>query len=287
MSVESLSSQFGKAEFCKEFEHDGRQGVVVIELWKGRRWIILYYLLEQNWVVAERYAVCRQDVLPPWIRQEYAPRWYQGASVDGEGSYIVIEKSDHVWLLLYDGNVEYCCLLDVIELPSLDVVPYSVDQYLSYLLESNALVRLREVLPVLASICEVYLIDTIPGRIAYMMEDNGVHRRLFRYLWVEEAWLLEGPFEPVDQLVRESVPQKITDISGVFEGRNAQGLMRIVVEDGICLRWWHTYIFLSPGWSLDNSHHAEVEGDEDNGVMEEVDQVEPEIVEEIDDGGDV
>jgi hypothetical protein len=288
MLVESLPTQFGRAEFYQEFEHNGRLGGVVIEMWNGRHWIIIYNRQNDSWVAAERYAVCGLDGLPPWVRQEYAPRWCHGASVDGDGGYIVVEKSDRVWLLLYDGDVEYCCLLDVIEIPSLDVVPYPVDRYRSYLLDNTALVRLREVLPVLANICDVYLIETVAGRIAYMAEDIGLCRQLFRYLWAEETWLLEGPFEAVDPEVGEGVmPQRITDITGIFEGRTAHGVTRIVVEDGIHLRWWHTYVLHSSEWLLDSTHHAVVEDDEDGGMIEEIgEEAESGFLDEAEERGD-
>ena len=101
--------------------------------------------------------------------------------------------------MLYDGDFDYISLLDVVEIPCLDVVPYRTEQYLEYLLDSRALVQLREELPVLANICEVYLIETVNEQIAYMVEDTGYSRRLFQYVWCDESWNLEGPFGAVDR----------------------------------------------------------------------------------------
>jgi hypothetical protein len=169
--------------------------------------------------------------------------------VDGGGGYIVVERDGSVWLLCYDGDFEHCCLLDMMELLSLHIVACPVDQYLELLLDDNAAVQIRGILPILASICEVYLIETVNTRVAYMIEDTGFLRRLFRYMWVEESWRREGPFEVVDRARRGKVRQCITDISGVFEGRVGLDTIRIVVEDGAVVRWWHTYYLQAGGGS--------------------------------------
>lgn len=285
MSGEALPTQFGRAEFYKEFDHHGGRCLVVVEVWKGRRWIILYRLQEQGWVVSSRYAVCGPDGLLAWIRQEYAPRWYYGASVDGEEDYIVVEKGDRVWLLCFDGDMAYFCLFDKMEIPALDTVAYTADQYMEILLEDTSVVQLREILPVLASICEVYLIDSVNEKIAYMVEDTGYLRRLFRYLWVGESWHREGPFEAVDREQWDDISQRITDISGIFEGRVGLETMRIVVEDGVILRWWHSYSLQADGWVLCKTHHAVVEGsDDDIGFVNEFDSsAVPVFVGELDD----
>jgi hypothetical protein len=188
MDILSLPSQFGKPEFYKLFDHGGKPGLVVVEMWKGQRWIILYHHPEQQWIAASRYVCCGPDGLLAWVHQEYAPRWLYGASVDGDGGYLVIEKGEAVWILCYDGDMEYCCLLDMIELPSLDSVACPVDQYLELLLDDNTAVHLREILPLLANICEVYLIETINIQVAYMIEDIGYLRRFFRYLGIGGSW---------------------------------------------------------------------------------------------------
>jgi hypothetical protein len=239
MLANAIPTQFGKAEFWREFDHDGRLGLVVVEMWRGNRWIVLYYRQEQFWIVSSRYIVCRPDGPLARIHQEYAPRIYYGASVDGDGSYIVVKREDRVWLLSYDIDMDYCGLLDVVEIPSLDIVVYPVDQYLDFLLEGSALIQLRNVVPTLASVCEVYLIDTVNSRIAYMVEDTGFSRRLFWYVWVGESWHREGLFDAVDRERRRDVRSRITDISDVYEGRVALDTIRIVVEEGVILRWWH------------------------------------------------
>ncbi len=96
--------------------------------------------------------------------------------MDGDGGYIVVEKGDFVWLLCYDGDMEYCCLLDMIEIPSLDIVACPFDQYLGLLLDDNTAIQLRGILPILANICEVYLIETRDTQVAYMIEDTGFLR---------------------------------------------------------------------------------------------------------------
>jgi hypothetical protein len=282
MEVSSLPSQFGKPEFYKDFEHEGRASLVVVEMWKGRRWIILYHLQEQRWMFVRRYMCCGPDGFLARVYQEYAPRWLYGASVDGDGGYIVVEKSDHVWFLFYDGDMEYCCLLDTVEIPSLDVVPYPVDQYMGFLLDDNVVGQLREILPILASICEVYLVDTMNERVAYLVEDTGFLRRLFRYIWVGVDWHREGPFEAVDRGQWVGVRQRTTDISGIYEGRIGLESLRIVVEDGGILRWWHTYVLQASEWLFCSTHFALLEDDEDELVDVYDGIVEPSFVEDLD-----
>jgi hypothetical protein len=148
MSPVNIPTQFGKAEFYQEFSYDGRSGLAVIELWIGRRWLILYHHQDHSWIVWQRYAICGPE-------GQYAPRWYYGASLDEDDSYIVVEKSDRIWLLLVEGRMEDGYLLDAIEVSLLNVVPYPVSQYLGYLLEDDAAIQLNNMLPLLENICHV------------------------------------------------------------------------------------------------------------------------------------
>jgi hypothetical protein len=212
MSAVELPTQFGKAEFWKEYDHDGRRSLVVVEMWRGRRWILLYFKWESHWKVLSRYAVCIPDGLLARIPQEYAERLYYGASLDGDGGYIIVEKGDRVWIMMYSADFEHCSLLDMVEVPSLDVVEYPRSQYLNFLLDSHALNQLRRVLPVLANICEVYLKETVEEQIAYMVEDTGVSRQMFLYVWMDETWYPEGPFRAVERNLWKEQPQVVTDI---------------------------------------------------------------------------
>jgi hypothetical protein len=274
MSTVELPIRFGRAEFWQEFEHNNRQCLVVVEMWRGRRWILIYFEQESRWIVSSRYAVCSPDGFLARIPQEYAERLYYGASVDGDGGYIVVEKGDSIWILLYDGDLDYLSLLDMIQIPCLDVVPYPMEQYLEFLLDSRVLNQLREELPVLANICEVYLIETVEEQIAYMVEDTGYLRRLFQYVWVGENWHLEGPFGAVDRDLWGDQRRVITDISAIYVGRTAQGMLKVVVEDGAYLRWWHTYIFSNNVWQLSKTHHVVLDDDEpdelERGIGESV-----------------
>jgi hypothetical protein len=281
MDVSSLPSQFGRPEFYKVFDHDGKPGLVVIEMWRGRRWIVLYHQPEQQWIAKGRYVCCGPDGLLAWMSQEYAPRWLYGASVDGDGGYIVVEKGDFVWLLCYDGNMEYCCLLDMIEIPSLDIVACPLDQYLGLLLDNNAAIQLRGMLPILANICEVYLIETKDTQVAYMIEDTGFLRRLFRYMWVGGAWRCEGPFEVVVRDRWDNMGQGKADVSDVFEGRVALDTVRIVVEDGDVVRWWHTYFLQAGRWEFYDTHHAVMEIDDDGLIIDFDNSGEPDFVEDL------
>jgi hypothetical protein len=226
MSSENIPTQFGKAEFYKEFSYDGRPGLVVIELWIGRRWLILYHLQDHSWIVWRRYAICGPEGLLRLIPQQYAPRWYYGASLDEDYSYIVVEKSDRVWLLIVEGSMEDGYLLDSRVVSMLNVVPYPVSQYLGYLLEDDAAIQLRNMLPLLENICHVDLVETITERVAYLIEGGGNNRRLFLYRWVEEAWALEGSFQLVGRDLRIGIiTPVITDISGVFQAYTTHGFL--------------------------------------------------------------
>ncbi len=77
--------------------------------------------------------------------------------------------------------MEYCCLLDSMEIPSLDVVPTNFHQYLDDLLNDDAAIWLRAMLPIMANICEVYLINILTEKVAYMVEDTDYCRCLFQY----------------------------------------------------------------------------------------------------------
>jgi hypothetical protein len=112
-----------------------------------------------------------------------------------------------------------------------------------------------------------------------MVEDTGSYRRLFRYLWIEGSWRCEGPFEVVDRARWNDVGQEKTDISDIFEGRFAVDTIRIVIEDGVVVRWWHTYLFRSNRWELCCSHHAVVESEDGNlFVYDDESSSEPDIV---------
>ncbi len=47
-------------------------------------------------------------------------------------------------LIFFDGDMEYCCLLDTIELPALDIVPIGVSQYGVNLVDNSDQIALRE-----------------------------------------------------------------------------------------------------------------------------------------------
>jgi hypothetical protein len=121
MSANALPVQFGEVKFYKEFHHSGKGYLFVVEVCKERRWMILYQKLYQEWVVMGRFVVCCPVDLY-WIQQKYGSRLYCGASVDGDGSYLIVETVDHIYLLFFDGDKECGCLLDVMEIPSLDPV---------------------------------------------------------------------------------------------------------------------------------------------------------------------
>jgi hypothetical protein len=56
-----------------------------------------------------------------------------------------------------------------------------------------------------------------------------------------------------------------------------------VAEDGIILRWWHTYVFANGEWLLIKTHHVVVD-DESDGEASDVDEVAvPEIVDDEND----
>lgn len=96
-----------------------------------------------------------------------------------------------------------------------------------------------------------------------MVEDTGYSRCLFRYTWMGEDWKLEGPFVSVER-GGEDVRNVITDVAGVYEsGMSLGGRFRIVIEDGLILRWWHTFSLSDAGEELLRSHHALIDtGDE-------------------------
>ncbi len=74
------------------------------------------------------------------------------------------------------------------------------------------------------------------------------------------------------------MPSIVTDISGEYESQTELGLEQVVVEDGVVLRWWHTYVLCQEESVLRFSHHALTEDDD-----EELDDLEsgiPLIVEE-------
>ncbi len=238
-------------------------------------------------MVSSRYAVCGPDGVLARIPQEYAERLYYGASVDGDGGYIVMEKGDSIWILLYGGDFGYISLLDMIRIPCLDVVPYPMEQYLEFLLDSRASNQLREELPLLANICEVYLIETVEEQIAYMVEDSGYSRRLFQYVWVGGNWHLEGSFGAVDRDLWGDQQQVITDISAIFVGQTARGLLKIVVEDGANLRWWHTYVLSHNVWQLSKTRHAVLDNDEPDELEQRFDEsIVPDFVDDVENDED-
>ncbi len=182
---------------------------------------------------------------------------------------------------------DYLSLLDMIRIPCLDVVPYPMEQYLEFLLDSRALNQLREELPVLADICEVYLIETVEEQIAYMVEDTGYSRRLFQYVWLGGIWHLEGPFGAVDRALWGNQRQVVTDISAIFVGRNPRGLLKVVVEDGANLRWWHTYICSHDVWLLSKTHHAVLDDDEPDELEQGFEEgIVPDFVDDVENDED-
>jgi hypothetical protein len=255
MSLFPLHVQFGEAEFYREFDHNGALYLFVIEGWRGCRWMILYCKRGQDWVVAERYTVCRSADLY-WIPQEHGSRLYSGTSVDRDGSYLTVERGDHILLSFYDSDVKYGCLLDTMEVPSLSLVPLHDHHDLESPLSDDAVIQLRGMLPVMANICEVYLVELVVERVAYMVEDTGFHRRLYRYTWIEGHWVLEGPFETVRNDGRDIARSLIANIVGVYEGYTSHGRLQVVTEDGLILWRWHTYHYHTSGWHLRYSHHA-------------------------------
>ncbi len=121
-----------------------------------------------------------------------------GASVDGDGDYVIVEKEYRVWFLFYDGDMEYCCMLDSIQF-----------------------------------ICEVYLVSTKPEWISYVVDDTGLLRRLVWYRWDGVSWVHDGPYEAVDHSVlgvsEGLVVDLGVDISGVYENCSAHNTVWIVV----------------------------------------------------------
>jgi hypothetical protein len=127
----------------------------------------------------------------------------------------------------------------------------------------------------------VYLIETVNEQIAYMVEDTGYTRRLFQYVWLDGIWNLEGPFGAVDRNLWGGQRRVITDISAIYVGRTAQGMLKVVVEDGANLRWWHTYIFSNSVWLLSKTHHAVLDDEPDELEQGIGESVVPDFVDDL------
>jgi hypothetical protein len=176
MSSDLLPSKFGLPEYYGEFAVDVRVGLVVIKRWQWRRWVVIYYRVHGEWELSSCYTVCRPVGPLGWIVQEHAPQLYYGASVDSDGSYVVIEGEIGVWVMFYDLDIDRCCLLDTAVLPSLNMVGTNAFQYARYT-EYPAVVALQEMLlPLMLSIGEVNLVDTLIETVAYVVEYFGTRR---------------------------------------------------------------------------------------------------------------
>jgi hypothetical protein len=74
----------------------------------------------------------------------------------------------------------------------------------------------------------------------------------------------------------------MAEVSEVFEGRVAVGNLSVVVEDGIVVCWWHTFLFQAGRWELYSTHHAVVESEDDSLLVYADDgNSEPDFVDEL------
>jgi hypothetical protein len=133
---------------------------------------------------------------------------------------------------------------------------------------SVAEAQLQEVLPVMANIYDAYVVNVLNERVAYVSKYNGISYRIYRYVWIDNGWKLEGPFELVGQEEKDKIQSIVARVSGVYSQEEFVGAVRIVVEDGELIRWWHTYKLSSDGWVFCSTHHAVTQYSEDNEEVE-------------------
>jgi hypothetical protein len=240
----------------------------VIEALGYRRWVMLYWWNLTGWKIFGQYMVCPRVGPLAILCPSYAPCMYSGVSVDKDGEYVVIEMAEKVWILIFDiADSDTCSLLETYEISSLDVVDA---EYMVYYdaMGSVAEAQLQEVLPVMANIYDAYVVNILNERVAYVSEYNGNSYRIYRYVWIDNGWKLEGPFELVGREEKDKIRSIVARVSGVYSQEEFVGAVRIVVEDGELIRWWHTYKLSCDGWVFCSTHHAVTQYSEDNEGVE-------------------
>ncbi len=234
----SVPAQYGYIECYYRF-FGACDRLLVVERWATQRWMILYRLEWMRWVCYERHIVCKPLGVHRRLESDGSPWLLFGVIVEGDSSCAAIEcRGSCRYLMLFDGNEDSSdgALLEEIEL--MDCM--DVDTGAHELVQGNSSATSTvDRFPHSPGADDVQIISSKDEHIAFVTAGMLRQKKLLMYSWDGRGWNLSLVFRVVLDEEKKAVTECREQIMDVYIGIRQQVLVRLVVEAGSYLRWWH------------------------------------------------